>query len=62
MTRGGRYAILNGGENGMEIAVLGCAPDYESRAIHHDCASYTWTYVTPGTYQLTAMFIDHHGT
>lgn len=62
ITRGGRYAILNGDENGTEIAVLGCAPAYESRAIHHECRSYTWVYVTPGTYRLTAMFTDHHGT
>jgi len=62
-TRGSaRYAILSGDENGKEIAVLGCGTHYDVPAVHHNCGSYTYIYLTPGLYTLTAMFIEHRGT
>lgn len=52
-------AVLEGGENGIEIAVLGCTQITFSV---HPCGSYTWIELKPGIYTLTAMFDDHRGT
>lgn len=52
-------AVLEGGENGIEIAVVGCTQITFSV---HPCGSYTWIELKPGIYTLTAMFDDHRGT
>lgn len=52
-------AILEGNENGIEIAVVGCTQTTYSV---HPCGAYTWVTLKPGIYMLTAMFDDHRGT
>lgn len=51
-----RYAILRGGQSGKELATLGCG-----HSIHICSGTYTWRYLSAGTYDLTVMFIQHHG-
>lgn len=51
-----RYAILEGDQDGKELAVIGCGHG------PHLCAgTYTWIEMPAGDYDFTAMFIQRHG-
>jgi len=55
------YAILEGGENGKELGVIGCGPKIW-RLVYCHVGTYTWMYVTPNQHTFTIMFIEHRGT